>query len=87
MIHPKQLSSAALIYQQKSMAGTTAEHGAADLAAMHRQGFQYAGCYCEENVWLLCQRLCDTGKAHESELIVVFMSNPEQQVLRRLDLH
>lgn len=68
------------MYRQNSMAGPTAEHGATDSTTAHRQGFQYAGCYCEENVWLLCQRLCDTREAHESELTVVFISNSEQQV-------
>ena len=43
-------------------------------------GFDYTGCYCEENAWLLCQQLCANGQASEDDLHVIFVSNPEQQV-------
>ena len=53
--------------------------GSAAAAASHC-GFDYTGCYCEENAWLLCQQLCENGRASEDDLRVVFVSNPEQQV-------
>jgi N-terminal glutamine amidase len=53
--------------------------GTATIAALHC-GFDYMGCYCEENVWLLCQQLCNSGRASEDNLRVVFVSNPDQQV-------
>lgn len=55
---------------------TTAD--AATLSA--RVDFEYASCYCEENCWLLCRALCAGGRALEADLVVVFLSNPEQQV-------
>lgn len=55
---------------------------AADIVPSVDHDFQYASCYCEENVWMLCERLCKTGRAHDRELHVVFISNPEQQVVR-----
>lgn len=42
----------------------------------------YTSCYCEENVWKLCQHLRDT---HSEELLddyfVVFISNPSQETI------
>ena len=39
----------------------------------------YAPCYCEENVYLLCQELSLRGEEDES-FFVVFISNPSQSV-------
>ena len=50
------------------------------IPAASRCGFDYTGCYCEENAWLLCQQLCNSGRASEDDLYVIFVSNPEQQV-------
>ena len=41
----------------------------------------YTRCYCEENVYLLCQALLRHGNA--GNLCVVFISNESQMVLHR----
>lgn len=68
-------NSGAMIAEAVHDGGT----GTATIAASHC-GFDYTGCYCEENVWLMCQQLCNSGRASEDDLRVVFVSNPEQQV-------
>ena len=64
------------------MSAEVARIGSEDSAvpAASHCGFDYTGCYCEENAWLLCQQLCDNGQASEDDLHVIFVSNPEQQV-------
>ncbi|CAN0910033.1 Protein N-terminal glutamine amidohydrolase [Linum grandiflorum] len=44
--------------------------------------FVYTPYYCEENVYFLCKKLCENGKANEdgSDLYVVFISNEKKQV-------
>ena len=46
----------------------------------HRQEFQYAACYCEENVFLLCRQLVAALLAAPHEMHAVFISNPQRQV-------
>ncbi|KAG2403397.1 Protein N-terminal glutamine amidohydrolase [Vigna angularis] len=43
--------------------------------------FQHTPFYCEENVYLLCKKLCSDGiaKADGSDLFVVFISNEKKQ--------
>ncbi|WVY97583.1 hypothetical protein V8G54_029734 [Vigna mungo] len=43
--------------------------------------FQHTPFYCEENVYLLCKKLCSDGiaKAEGSDLFVVFISNEKKQ--------
>jgi hypothetical protein len=42
----------------------------------------YTACYCEENVYMLCKRLCQLGLAmpDASDLFVVFISNSNCKV-------
>jgi N-terminal glutamine amidase len=56
------------------------EEGMTPASTASRCNFKYTSCYCEENVWLLCRQLCESGRASEHDLQVVFVSNPEQQV-------
>ncbi|XP_057488033.1 protein N-terminal glutamine amidohydrolase-like [Actinidia eriantha] len=44
--------------------------------------FQHTPFYCEENVYLLCKKLCTNGiaDAEGSDLFVVFISNEKKQV-------
>ncbi|XP_014512759.2 protein N-terminal glutamine amidohydrolase [Vigna radiata var. radiata] len=44
--------------------------------------FQHTPFYCEENVYLLCKKLCSDGiaKAEGSDLFVVFISNEKKQI-------
>ncbi|GAV75204.1 Nt_Gln_amidase domain-containing protein [Cephalotus follicularis] len=44
--------------------------------------FNYTPYYCEENVYLLCKKLCENGiaDAEGSDLFVVFISNEKKQV-------
>ncbi|CAJ1967587.1 unnamed protein product [Sphenostylis stenocarpa] len=44
--------------------------------------FQHTPFYCEENVYLLCKKLCSDGiaKADGSDLFVVFISNEKKQI-------
>lgn len=45
------------------------------------QGAVYTRCYCEENVYLLCQRFSSLPEITESWLIwVVFISNVDKKV-------
>ncbi|KAH9679130.1 protein N-terminal glutamine amidohydrolase [Citrus sinensis] len=45
--------------------------------------FQHTPYYCEENVYLLCKKLCANGTAEAdgSDLFVVFISNEKKQAL------
>ncbi|XP_013647898.1 protein N-terminal glutamine amidohydrolase [Brassica napus] len=53
-----------------------------ELPAMDATRFQQTPYYCEENVYLLCKTLCESGVADEtgSDLFVVFISNERKQV-------
>ncbi|RID70085.1 hypothetical protein BRARA_C02134 [Brassica rapa] len=53
-----------------------------ELPAMDATRFQHTPYYCEENVYLLCKTLCESGVADEtgSDLFVVFISNERKQV-------
>ncbi|KAH6772834.1 amino-terminal glutamine amidohydrolase [Perilla frutescens var. hirtella] len=44
--------------------------------------FQHTPYYCEENVYLLCKKLCEDGtaKPDASDLFVVFISNEKNQI-------
>ncbi|CAN1173000.1 Protein N-terminal glutamine amidohydrolase [Linum perenne] len=44
--------------------------------------FVHTPYYCEENVYLLCKKLCENGKANEdgSDLFIVFISNEKKMV-------
>ncbi|KAK7278924.1 hypothetical protein RJT34_23963 [Clitoria ternatea] len=44
--------------------------------------FHHTPFYCEENVYLLCKKLCDDGVANAqgSDLFVVFISNEKKQI-------
>ncbi|KAH8937608.1 hypothetical protein BDL97_16G036700 [Sphagnum fallax] len=44
--------------------------------------YLYTACYCEENVYMLCKRLCQLGLAmpDASDLFVVFISNSNCKV-------
>lgn len=44
--------------------------------------FHHTPFYCEENVYLLCKKLCSDGiaKAEGSDLFVVFISNEKKQI-------
>ncbi|KAF3442690.1 hypothetical protein FNV43_RR16607 [Rhamnella rubrinervis] len=44
--------------------------------------FQHTPFYCEENVYLLCKKLCENGiaDAEGSDLFVVFISNEKKQI-------
>ncbi|CAL9236517.1 unnamed protein product [Arabidopsis halleri] len=59
------------------MASVTSE-----LIAMDAARFQHTPYYCEENVYLLCKKLCENGVADatDSDLFVVFISNEKKQV-------
>lgn len=46
---------------------------------MKREEFQYTSCFCEENIYLLCQRLASSSK-ESSPLYAVFISNPSKSV-------
>ncbi|KAL0674470.1 hypothetical protein Bca4012_002451 [Brassica carinata] len=52
-----------------------------ELPAMDATRFQQTPYYCEENVYLLCKTLCESGVADEtgSDLFVVFISNERKQ--------
>lgn len=51
-------------------------------AAPRTCDFTYTTCYCEENVYLLCQQLSQSGMAASdaSDLFVVFISNAGRKV-------
>ncbi|XP_071717357.1 protein N-terminal glutamine amidohydrolase [Rutidosis leptorrhynchoides] len=42
--------------------------------------FHYTPSYCEENIYLLCKKLCEDGIADVSELFVVFISNENKHI-------
>ncbi|XP_076899830.1 protein N-terminal glutamine amidohydrolase-like [Bidens hawaiensis] len=42
--------------------------------------FQHTPSYCEENVYLLCKKLCADGVADVSDLFVVFISNEHKHI-------
>ncbi|CAO2831715.1 unnamed protein product [Amaranthus hypochondriacus] len=44
--------------------------------------FDHTRCYCEENVYRLCKKLCSAGIADSegSDLFVVFISNDKKQI-------
>ncbi|XP_024980722.1 protein N-terminal glutamine amidohydrolase isoform X2 [Cynara cardunculus var. scolymus] len=42
--------------------------------------FQHTPSYCEENVYLLCKKLCADGVADVSDLFVVFISNENKHI-------
>ncbi|KAI3507551.1 hypothetical protein L1887_22538 [Cichorium endivia] len=42
--------------------------------------FHHTPSYCEENVYLLCKKLCADGVADASDLFVVFISNENKHV-------
>ncbi|KAJ1309672.1 hypothetical protein OPQ81_006437 [Rhizoctonia solani] len=41
----------------------------------------YTSCYCEENVYLACQALVESGSSSLQDIYVVFLSNPTKTVL------
>ncbi|CAE6421428.1 unnamed protein product [Rhizoctonia solani] len=41
----------------------------------------YTSCYCEENVYLACQRLVNSGASYLQDIYAVFLSNPTKTVL------
>ncbi|CAE6516589.1 unnamed protein product [Rhizoctonia solani] len=41
----------------------------------------YTSCYCEENVYLACQALIQSGSPHLQAIYAVFLSNPTKTVL------
>jgi hypothetical protein len=47
---------------------------------VRRDECTYTSCYCEENVYKLCERLTEKGKVSIDELHVVFLSNPAKKV-------
>ncbi|XP_044505752.1 protein N-terminal glutamine amidohydrolase [Mangifera indica] len=50
--------------------------------AMKFSEFDHTPFYCEENVYLLCKKLCGSGTADAdgSDLFVVFISNEKKQI-------
>eukprot|EP00493_Phyllostaurus_siculus_P009611 UN09735 len=40
----------------------------------------YTSCYCEENVWKLCERIRDEGINNLAEYYAVFISNSSRQI-------
>lgn len=54
---------------------------AARLSLLDRGDCTYTACYCEENAYLLAQRLAQTGAVPTADCLhVVFVSNPRKQV-------
>ncbi|XP_041664060.1 protein N-terminal glutamine amidohydrolase [Cheilinus undulatus] len=45
-----------------------------------RESCDYTSCYCEENVWKLCEYVRTEGTAPLQELFVVFISNENRMV-------
>lgn len=45
-----------------------------------RETCVYTSCYCEENVWKLCEFVREEGTASLEELLVVFISNENRMV-------
>nr|XP_018913211.1 PREDICTED: protein N-terminal glutamine amidohydrolase [Bemisia tabaci] len=43
----------------------------------------YTTCYCEENVWKLCEKVKLNNEAHLDKCYAVFISNPNQTVALR----
>ncbi|XP_021282628.1 protein N-terminal glutamine amidohydrolase isoform X1 [Herrania umbratica] len=52
------------------------------LNSMDASDFHHTPCYCEENVYFLCKKLCSNGiaDAQGSDLFVVFISNDNKQI-------
>ncbi|CAL5423310.1 unnamed protein product [Camellia sinensis] len=52
------------------------------IAPLNSSQFHHTPFYCEENVYLLCKKLCTSGvaDAEGSDLFVVFISNEKKQV-------
>ncbi|XP_029370341.1 protein N-terminal glutamine amidohydrolase isoform X1 [Echeneis naucrates] len=46
-----------------------------------RENCVYTSCYCEENVWKLCEFVKDQNSAHLEHLSVIFISNENRMVL------
>jgi hypothetical protein len=40
----------------------------------------YTSCYCEENVYLACQKLVNSGASHLQDIYAVFLSNSTKTV-------
>uniref|UniRef100_A0A7N1A8N6 Protein N-terminal glutamine amidohydrolase n=1 Tax=Kalanchoe fedtschenkoi TaxID=63787 RepID=A0A7N1A8N6_KALFE len=52
------------------------------MAAATISQFHHTPYYCEENVYMLCKKLCELGMAEPdaSDLFVLFISNDNKQV-------
>ncbi|EOY09231.1 N-terminal glutamine amidohydrolase isoform 2 [Theobroma cacao] len=52
------------------------------LNSLDASDFNHTPCYCEENVYFLCKKLCSNGiaDAQGSDLFVVFISNDNKQI-------
>lgn len=57
-------------------------NGSSSPVQLERSDFTYTSQYCEENVYMLCKKLCSAGVVHQegSNLFVVFISNENRQV-------
>ncbi|KAI3819941.1 hypothetical protein L1987_13794 [Smallanthus sonchifolius] len=49
-------------------------------ASFDKSQFHHTPSYCEENVYLLCKKLCADGGADVSDLFVVFISNEHKHI-------
>ncbi|KAM9307743.1 protein N-terminal glutamine amidohydrolase [Gastrophryne carolinensis] len=45
-----------------------------------RQHCCYSSCYCEENVWKLCEYIRDQGEAPLEEFYAIFLSNENRMI-------
>ncbi|KAM4705637.1 protein N-terminal glutamine amidohydrolase [Rhinophrynus dorsalis] len=45
-----------------------------------RSACQYTSCYCEENIWKLCEYIRDHGPRPLEEFFVVFISNDHRMI-------
>lgn len=61
---------------------TTTTTSNLDSPALDISQFDRTPFYCEENVYMLCKKLCTTGMANTkgSDLFIVFISNEKKQV-------
>eukprot|EP00898_Chlorokybus_atmophyticus_P004547 jgi/Chlat1/5093/Chrsp33S05023 len=61
---------------------TSTSAAATTVAALRKEACAYTACYCEENVYRLCERLAAAKIAREdlSDLLVVFISNQRQHI-------
>lgn len=65
-----------------NLESSSSSTSAAAAAPLGISRFQHTPYYCEENVYLLCKKLCEDGiaKTDGSDLFVVFISNEKNQI-------